>query len=61
MDTIKKSTWEKPELTVIIRSKPEEAVLWYCKNAVGSGPLDLYTGCYNVTTCYIGCHGEAGT
>ena len=31
--------WEKPQLVVLTRSKPEEAVLGYCKEAgVGVGP-----------------------
>lgn len=35
MDTQKesnKATWQKPELIVLVRSKPEEAILADCKN-----------------------------
>ncbi len=31
-----KKQWQKPELVVLVRSAPEEAVLTYCK----AGPLD---------------------
>ena len=30
--------WEKPELTVLARNKPEEAVLQACKTETGGGP-----------------------
>ena len=30
-----KKTWEKPKLTVLVRNRPEEAILNGCK---GSGP-----------------------
>jgi hypothetical protein len=35
-----KSAWSKPELTVLVRSQPEEAVLTACKLAGGgmAGP-----------------------
>jgi hypothetical protein len=45
--------WEKPQLVVLTRSKPEEAVLGWCKQYItGSGPdtaflafgCDSYTG-----------------
>jgi hypothetical protein len=28
--------WQRPELTVLVRSKPEEAVLTYCKLTGGA-------------------------
>jgi hypothetical protein len=34
-----KKAWQKPELIVLVRSKPEEAVLTVCKNATAAGPL----------------------
>jgi hypothetical protein len=38
--------WTKPELIILVRNKPEEAVLWVCKNPVGgSGSASLYGGC----------------
>jgi hypothetical protein len=30
-----KKTWEKPELIVLVRSRPEEAVLATCKRLAG--------------------------
>jgi hypothetical protein len=30
--------WQKPELIVLVRSKPEEAILLGCKYDVGNGP-----------------------
>jgi hypothetical protein len=41
--------WSRPELIVIVRGKPEEAVLWACKdngNAIGVG--QLLNGCYGL-------------
>jgi len=35
-----KKTWQKPELIVLVRSNPEEAVLITCKNATAAGPLN---------------------
>ena len=34
-----KKAWQKPELIVLVRSNPEEAVLTVCKNATVAGPL----------------------
>ena len=33
-----KKQWTKPELIVLVRSKPEEAVLYACKALNGEGP-----------------------
>ena len=35
-----KKAWQKPELIVLVRSKPEESVLTFCKNANAAGPLN---------------------
>jgi len=35
---MKKKKWEKPELIIIARTKPEESVLQACKFYVPSGP-----------------------
>jgi len=35
----KNRDWEKPELTVLVRNKPEEAVLEACKTSTGGGPM----------------------
>jgi hypothetical protein len=38
--TVKNShkRWSKPELTVLVRNKPEEAMLTVCKLFIGAGP-----------------------
>jgi hypothetical protein len=38
-------TWEKPQLIVVVRSKPEEAVLQTCKYAEQTGPETAAGGC----------------
>jgi hypothetical protein len=35
MEKKTKKDWKKPELIVLVRSKPEEAVLAFCKNVSG--------------------------
>jgi len=37
--------WQKPELIVLVRNKPEEAVLATCKSAVSTATPLLATGC----------------
>jgi hypothetical protein len=37
---VDKKPWQRPELIVLVRSKPEEAVLTVCKNASFAGPLN---------------------
>ncbi len=54
-----KKQWRKPELVVLVRTNPEEAILGYCKTSSDTGPSDLYSGCYedelNCTSClYFG-------
>lgn len=46
--TIEKRTWRKPELTVLVRGKPEEAVLVACKAnaAANAGPGSDRNYCY---------------
>ena len=39
-----KKNWVEPELLVLLRIRPEEAVLSFCKR-FGSGPNDLALGC----------------
>lgn len=34
----KEKRWTKPELLVLMRNRPEEAVLFGCKGAVNKGP-----------------------
>ncbi len=36
-----KREWNQPELTVLVRTRPEEAVLGVCKNGEGAGSPGL--------------------
>ena len=40
-----KKKWERPKLIVLVRGKPEEMVLSYCKASWESGEQDTYNGC----------------
>ena len=40
-----KKAWEKPQLLVLARSKPEEAVLLACKSSSISGLNDTHMQC----------------
>ena len=46
-----KKQWTKPELIVLVRSKPEEAVLAACKVRPGNGPDCNDSTCYAVGQC----------
>ena len=37
--------WEKPQLIVLVRSRPEESVLETCKTGFESGPGAGFAGC----------------
>ncbi len=37
--------WEKPQLVVLVRGKPEESVLETCKTGTGPGPGAGFAGC----------------
>ena len=46
MDEQTRRAWSRPELIVIVRSGPEEAVLVACKVVHGPGTVfDLHNGC----------------
>jgi len=46
MDEPTRRAWSKPELIVLVRGKPEEAVLGACKLATGgSGLRSMTDGC----------------
>lgn len=49
-----KRNWEKPKLIVLVRRKPEEAILAGCKNGA-SGPGEFDTGCYAISLCAASC------
>ncbi len=48
-----KKSWNKPELTVLVRTRPEEAILGLCKAGpgvvAGSGRNDKDSQCLSVT------------
>jgi hypothetical protein len=50
---IDKRRWAKPELIVLVRSKPEEAVLLGCKTTLGIGldPSTAYFHCQASDPC----------
>jgi hypothetical protein len=45
MEQTTKKQWTKPELIVLVRSNPEEAVLGACKGGDWGGPLNEYALC----------------
>ena len=46
--------WHSPQLTVLARSQPQEAVLLVCKESVNnisvSGPSKANSGCFDFTS-----------
>lgn len=47
-----KKPWKQPELIVLVRNKPEEAVLSACKGSVqGTDPAEAEAACLEVTNC----------
>jgi hypothetical protein len=54
--TESKKEWQKPELIVLVRSKPEEAVLAGCKgHSIGGGTSDTNTVNTLCSSQYAGC------
>jgi hypothetical protein len=52
---MEKKTWTEPELIVLVRSNPEEAVLTACKTELPSGGnVVLASGCGNPGGGYCG-------
>jgi len=49
---MKKKIWTEPELIVLVRSKPEEAILRACKTDVNAGPVETFRICIVYT---VGC------
>ena len=51
-----KREWLEPELIVLVRSKPEEAVLVSCKgNGVGGSALNVISACM-LGNCNVACN-----
>jgi hypothetical protein len=43
--TERKKDWNKPELIILVRNKPEEAVLENCKSTSTEGPWEILDHC----------------
>lgn len=54
-----KLQWKTPELIVLVRNKPEEAVLLGCKTTSITGASSSIMGCY--TGVCVGCSGTNGS
>ncbi len=51
-----KKPWQKPELVVLVRSRPEEAVLNACKGQRGFvGPVTQFFSCIEQRRCAVRC------
>ena len=59
MERSDKKAWSRPELTVISRGQPEEAVLWSCKQNAAqqthTGPSAYDGECYVLAGGLGGC------
>ena len=54
---MQKKEWRKPELIVLVRSKPDETILVICKATTGRGGPNYYnTGCRNLSGCTGSCN-----
>ena len=53
----KKKAWTTPTLTPIVRRKPEEGILIWCKYDEGSGPVSDNSSC-RVFACVV-CNTES--
>jgi len=53
-----KKAWEKPQLVVLVRSQPQEAILILCKgDGVAQSSGDSYGGCETyVPACEMPCN-----
>ncbi len=52
MDEPTKRAWSKPELIVVVRGGPEEAVLTACKDSIPTGPQNSANwGCSPPAPC----------
>jgi len=56
MSTSERSCWHKPELLVMSRNKPEEAVLEMCKYGEEKGPQTVWGDGSVSNRCYCAGH-----
>jgi hypothetical protein len=47
MDSKVRKEWEKPQLIILVRGRPEEAVLTACKSS-GAGPGTDFAACTDI-------------
>ena len=59
MDTTSRPQWGKPELIILVRTKPEEAVLTVCKHP--GGPATSATGDNNGCQYQENCTGASNS
>ena len=61
----KKRAWQTPELTVLVRNRPEEAVLAACKfTGTSTLPIESHNGCKqgrNKPQCTTACTASASS
>lgn len=56
-----KEKWERPELIILMRGRPEEAVLVFCKNSTSTADFSpSNVGCYEFD-CSTSCQDTAGS
>jgi hypothetical protein len=56
-----KKVWVSPELIVLVRSNPEEAVLFACKAGAVGGPASGFSICAASLPSCTGCSSEVGS
>lgn len=56
-----KKTWDKPELVVLFRGKPEESVLLHCKHKSNPAvaPANIHDDCNDNTAVCGACQSNA--
>jgi len=56
-----KKSWDKPELVVLFRGKPEESVLTHCKHATPTpvAPYAYHDDCNNSPSSCTACQSNA--
>jgi hypothetical protein len=53
--------WARPELIVLVRNNPEEAVLFACKDGNLAGPQAEFATCDVIGNCSGSCSSDVGS
>ena len=62
MDEPTRRAWSRPELIVLVRSGPEEAVLTTCKVVGGvQADVTIHIGCTKVTDACLDCYARVAS